>query len=610
MSSSQEHPFTTEVTCRVKELGYTMEELSHSTCDLSQIHDTVDRCATGDITPTNLEIELETQSIDREYRHGLDEPMPRDTSDKAGDPLFNNAQEWEVKYLQEGPLSPTVKSLESTIEELTLRARVRGSYVGGQSEGIHVNRFSPLSYEGMEPRNKKDIKCDENKYTNMDCVKSQEVNSYLHHLLKKQEESIDTVLMRCRQLEAANDLMEWKMKQNNDQIELIRGDQTKLLTTQTQNQQQVNELKRRNIDSASLELLFVEYNECKRNLVKKEEKCRKLTREANRWQNRAMQLTHILRDDEREAGKRKILKLQAMGDNIEMNAIRASYKEKIQAKAIARQRQGASAFRRINGEVNAGVTQYTTGRDIISNNNQRSSTQLTHPIDALEISASEILAMWNANYQQQCHHKTMSTVSSLPEIPLHVNNNNNTMDETINHQQFNSYFQVNSDDSSSPSKYSHMHDFHDYNTVPHSPVAEKINTKRDTSTERKGYFTPVSPYLFQSYTNMNGAKCSNSAKRSISKEYNSVPLSRLTTVTVSPREETSAKDNHMSIVTCNRICGSITPAVLSRAKRYFAVPSLRKELRCKYKLQNENSNKHSGISISVVPPPGPFFPKL
>eukprot|EP00744_Colponema_vietnamica_P015246 GILI01021376.1.p1 GENE.GILI01021376.1~~GILI01021376.1.p1 ORF type:complete len:497 (-),score=120.66 GILI01021376.1:56-1384(-) len=170
--------------------------------------------------------------------------------------------------------------------------------------------------------------------------------------------------------------------------------------TRGKNQQLDEAMRQRRVERASLELLFVEYEASRKKLAKAEEKSRRSAREAERWKDRAVQLTQELGEEHREAAERRLAQLQSMSDAVEANATRDEYRTQLRNKAQVKHQQGSLAYQfatQGTGGPNSTVAQLDTQYSFVD----RSPSQalVANPVNSsTSVKPMDILSIWSRNY--------------------------------------------------------------------------------------------------------------------------------------------------------------------------------------------------------------------
>lgn len=276
-------------------------------------------------------------------------------------------------------------------------------------------------------------------------------NDKLQTVLQRQNETLDSVLQRCKDLEEA----QRKIEEERMLIESDASGQQKEISRLHKVLEESNDrgtqledaLKQRRIERASFELLFVEHNNVKEQLEKEKDKCRRAFREADRWREKAYTLADHLGADEK---KDAMLKLQAIAQHSELLERNAERNKN--------RRDKLREIRKKNAEVVEAIASFERGTDVAEYNddhddhnddddeddlenqnhsrdsravkfstNQRYreededllfSTKRQGGGNQLQVSAMDILAIWNVNYQNE----------DAGYFPSKNNNSNSTQD--------------------------------------------------------------------------------------------------------------------------------------------------------------------------------------
>lgn len=121
-------------------------------------------------------------------------------------------------------------------------------------------------------------------------------NDQLQSVLQRQNDSIETVLGRCKQLESNHAKMKSEQDVSNQNLQHHQAETTRLRKqlndTKAKNAQLEEVLRQRKVERASLELLFIEYESTRKQLARSQEKAKRYAKESERWKARAMQLSY------------------------------------------------------------------------------------------------------------------------------------------------------------------------------------------------------------------------------------------------------------------------------------------------------------------------------
>eukprot|EP00760_Papus_ankaliazontas_P011470 PhM_4_TR14799/c0_g1_i1/m.48056 len=127
-------------------------------------------------------------------------------------------------------------------------------------------------------------------------------NDQLQSVLQRQNDSIETVLARCKQLEQSHVKLKGEQESSQQNLQHHVAEVTRLrkqLTdTKSKNSQLEEVLKQRKVERASLELLFIEYESARKQLTRTQEKSKRYMKEAERWKARAMQLSYDVNNEQ------------------------------------------------------------------------------------------------------------------------------------------------------------------------------------------------------------------------------------------------------------------------------------------------------------------------
>jgi hypothetical protein len=221
-------------------------------------------------------------------------------------------------------------------------------------------------------------------------------NDHLQNVLQRQNDSIEAVLLRCKQLETSHTRItheqEISQQNLNHHMTEIQRLKKQLGDARAKNAQLEDSLKQRKVERASLELLFVEYETTRKQLDKAQEKSRRAMREAERWKNRAVQLTHELGEDKRDAAEAKLAQIQQQSDRIESHIARKHARGDKRQRDRQAIQEGANAIKMTEqGEDSGSENNWS---DISDVDDQHEETLKK----ARNVNPMDILAMWNVNF--------------------------------------------------------------------------------------------------------------------------------------------------------------------------------------------------------------------
>lgn len=229
-------------------------------------------------------------------------------------------------------------------------------------------------------------------------------NDHLQTVLQRQNDSIEAVLLRCKTLEQAHSKIQEEQEANVQSIQShvaeIHRLKKQLADAKSKGVMMDEALKQRRVERASLELLFVEYETTRKQLAQMKEKARRAVREADRWKSRAVQLTHELDDEQREAAEAKLANMQTQSDNIETHLERRRQREMRRAKVAEANADGANALRQAEGtggSDDGGAFSDGAAWDGVSDEEEENAG-VRNSLRQRNVDPMEILAMWNVNF--------------------------------------------------------------------------------------------------------------------------------------------------------------------------------------------------------------------
>jgi hypothetical protein len=251
-------------------------------------------------------------------------------------------------------------------------------------------------------------------------------NDKMQTVLQRQNETLDSVLQRCRHLEEAHAKVD-------EERRAIESDTTaqqreierlhRVLGDAGERAQQLEDaLRQRRVERASFELLFVDHAALKRDLEAEREACRRAVREAARWRDRAYALTEQLGADERRDAARALVAIAQHSDLLERNAERNERRRERMQRARDDNARVAQAARALDvtspssGPAQAAAPTGGAGSarafDDDADEGDDGAGSPLPPRDApLRVNALDILAIWNVNY-----HDADSGVEAPPRL--------------------------------------------------------------------------------------------------------------------------------------------------------------------------------------------------
>lgn len=438
----------------VKELDRTRKEYSRSLLQLAQLQGTVQsfQQQVDDKDATIADLERKLTEMNEENRARQREEEERHAA--TGTALAHRARHLEVEMQRlqrenesmskleadNTSLRETILDCQANIERLRLAnqdllQRMKDGGGAGGGRGGNAAASSPnrnagnggasgggggSAYEDLEAQFQKKLAVAEKKFRaeaykalSEEAKSALQGNDHLQIVLKRQNDSIEMVLARCKQLEEAHDEV---LRQNEDAGQHLNQHMKEaqrlaqqLEETRSKNRLLDEAMKQRKVERASLELLYVEYEQQKKKLQLAEEKARRSAREAARWHDRAVQLTHELSADQRAAAEKKLAQIEGVSFTIEDNARREELRAETRRRAQLRQQEGARTLRAITEGGNDSYTgigseltmfQSGGGRGVASKNaTQRG---IEEDVSAqMGICTDDILALWRATDQQR-----------------------------------------------------------------------------------------------------------------------------------------------------------------------------------------------------------------
>eukprot|EP01065_Artemidia_motanka_P041885 TRINITY_DN5501_c1_g1_i1.p1 TRINITY_DN5501_c1_g1~~TRINITY_DN5501_c1_g1_i1.p1 ORF type:complete len:549 (+),score=185.81 TRINITY_DN5501_c1_g1_i1:100-1746(+) len=219
-------------------------------------------------------------------------------------------------------------------------------------------------------------------------------NDHLQMVLQRQNDSIEGILGRCKQLESSHErvkteqeLAQHSLQQHQNEVSRLRR---KLSESKEKNSQLEEALRQRRVERASLELLYLEYEATRKELSKAKAGSKRAQRDADRWRARAVQLSSDL------GGADSLRHLDDLGqqqDKVEEQLKREQIRRSRRASRRDRVAQGARRLQEARGDVTTDGTSATSDADL-------SEGLSDGPHRAPRVNPMDILAMWNVNFEQ------------------------------------------------------------------------------------------------------------------------------------------------------------------------------------------------------------------
>ena len=228
-------------------------------------------------------------------------------------------------------------------------------------------------------------------------------NDHLQVVLQRQNDSIEGVLSRCKQLESSHDrlkteqeMSQQNLKQHQDDVQKLRR---QLSDSKAKNTQLEEALKQRRVERASLELLFLEYEATRKELAKAEGKVRQAKREGERWRSRAIKISSDVGQADTVQQMEDVARRQEkIDEQLRKEKTRRDRRQRLrQKRADTAQRLEAAEGEESGGGATVGFTTDPTSSDYdrsaptSDKEGRETSQQRVNPMD--------VLAMWNINFE-------------------------------------------------------------------------------------------------------------------------------------------------------------------------------------------------------------------
>eukprot|EP01060_Flectonema_neradi_P015922 TRINITY_DN22554_c0_g1_i1.p1 TRINITY_DN22554_c0_g1~~TRINITY_DN22554_c0_g1_i1.p1 ORF type:complete len:611 (+),score=169.46 TRINITY_DN22554_c0_g1_i1:187-1833(+) len=225
-------------------------------------------------------------------------------------------------------------------------------------------------------------------------------NDHLQMVLQRQNDSIEGVLARCKQLETSHDRMrteqdlaQQNLKQHQYEVHKLRK---QLKESKEKNSQLEDALKQRRIERASLELLYMEYEATRKELAKTNASKRRAQKESERWKNRALQATTDMGNaDQFIVTENAVKRQERVDEQLRKERQRRDRRQRL------RERRAENASKLENAE-GGGITTDPTSSDAMSDHSLADDDHLNGGHNATannRVSPMEALAMWNINFE-------------------------------------------------------------------------------------------------------------------------------------------------------------------------------------------------------------------
>eukprot|EP01012_Entosiphon_sulcatum_P068737 TRINITY_DN990_c0_g2_i1.p1 TRINITY_DN990_c0_g2~~TRINITY_DN990_c0_g2_i1.p1 ORF type:complete len:548 (+),score=135.90 TRINITY_DN990_c0_g2_i1:101-1744(+) len=119
-------------------------------------------------------------------------------------------------------------------------------------------------------------------------------NDHLQTVLQRQNDSIESVLGRCKQLEASHKKLKLEQDLSQQSLQLQQQEMQRLRKqlgdSKARCAQLEESIKQRRVERASLELLYMEYEANRKEMQRLQDKLRRAQREVERWRHRTLAL--------------------------------------------------------------------------------------------------------------------------------------------------------------------------------------------------------------------------------------------------------------------------------------------------------------------------------
>lgn len=234
----------------------------------------------------------------------------------------------------------TVEKLQLVIEELKTRAKEDAREHAAQLEAEFKRRLAD---------SEKKFRAEAYRALSDEAKIALQGNDQLQAVLHRQNDAIESILLKCKQLEQSHATLtgEQEIAAQNIQHHVAEVQRLKrqLTEAQTRNQQLDTALQQRKVERASLELLFIEYESTRKQLSKANDQARRAARECERWRHRAVQLTQELSADQQAGATAQLEAIAQQGEKLEVHMQRSRARANRRDRERDRNASGAAAYR-------------------------------------------------------------------------------------------------------------------------------------------------------------------------------------------------------------------------------------------------------------------------
>ena len=337
--------------------------------------------------------EHKTRTLELEHRNGYLEMEVRRLQEEG---KINTNFEKDNRQLREALLQHqgAVEKLQTINDELRAKASTEMTDFRHQLESEFKRRLSEAE---------KKFRAEAYRALTEEAKIALQGNDHLQLVLQRQNDSIEGVLSRCKQLESSHDrlkteqeLAQQNLKQHQNEVQKLRR---QLADSKAKNTQLEEALKQRRIERASLELLFLEYEATRKELQRSQNSVRKAQRESERWRSRAIKISSDMGKGDAVQQMEDVSKRQEkIDEHLRKEKVRRERKQRLRQKR-ADQAMKLEAEGLVPDDTNNGFTTDPTSSDYDTSYLSDNAKGATNNSTASRVNPVDVLAMWNINFE-------------------------------------------------------------------------------------------------------------------------------------------------------------------------------------------------------------------
>jgi hypothetical protein len=402
----------------VSELDRTRKEYAKATLQLTHLETTVQHLKDAEMKKDQVIAHLESELARREASFGEELAILQEEVRSKETAFAHRTKflEMEIQRLKQEvevansferenrQLRDTVLENQATIEKLQiineeLRARAKDD-VRDHAAQLEVEFKKRLA------ESEKKFRAEAYRALSEEAKIALQGNDHLQTVLQRQNDSIEAVLLKCKTLEQAHSKIAGEQEISGQNLQHhvaeIQRLKKQLADTKGRNTQLEETLRQRKVERASLELLYIEYENGRKQLTKEKERCRRAIREAERWRNRSVQLTHELTGEQREAAEAKLVAVSTHNATMEAHAVKSRLREERTDRARQKNASGAQMLRQVGGATpDPGQDDPDADRwsQVSSDDEDAVDDETLLGGKGNTMNPMDILAMWNSNFE-------------------------------------------------------------------------------------------------------------------------------------------------------------------------------------------------------------------